>query len=442
YINATGDFKWSTFTPTQTGFLDLQSFLTREVGHCLGLKGVFEPDNVMSLDLPSGLTRRALTQHDKDHLCTLYPQAGEVGTPCPTGTCTGGLTCVVVPEAPGVPASRICTKGCSNTTPGECPVPFVCKASTAVAGSQYACLSNMADYVTRVGNACAGDEQCNSAWAVCLPPVTLPSSTTVWSGGYCTQACDTGYGTCPAGSTCVGMEIGKACLKNCTPGGTPCRAGYICLARPEGNVCVSACNSDSDCGNGYACRPCDNTCVPQQKPGASVGDSCGVDADCGTYQKCLKPNGHPQGICSQGCDYGTCSCPDGTTCQKVGSGGASMCVRTCSQNTCASGQQCAPFSGGATGCLPPCRTSVDCPQGSTCGGNGQCVVGNGSADAGCSLCGGGTQDAGTPVTPAPDAGTGSGGTAGPGCGCQGSAVNASGLLGALALFLVASRRRR
>jgi MYXO-CTERM domain-containing protein len=120
-----------------------------------------------------------------------------------------------------------------------------------------------------------------------------------------------------------------------------------------------------------------------------------------------------------------------------------MCVRSCSANTCASGLQCAPFSDGATGCLPLCRTQADCPAGSTCGSNGQCMGGGSPGGGNCPLCpGNGSPDAGT-VTPTPtDGGTGSGGTAGPGCGCQGSAVNAPGFLGTLALFLVATRRRR
>ncbi|WP_309891463.1 MYXO-CTERM sorting domain-containing protein [Archangium sp.] len=445
FVNATGDFAWSTFTPTQTGFYDLQSFLTREVGRCMGLGDADLPDAVMSISLSKGEMRRALTQHDRDHVCALYPQAGQVGTPCSaTGTCTGGLTCVTKAEANGLPGYRVCTKGCTGTTAGECPMPLACKPSTAVTGSANACLPNMEDYITRVGNACTTDPQCNSPWGTCLQPVSLPSSTTAWVGGYCTQQCNTGGVTCPSGSTCVGMEIGPKCLKNCRLGGTDCRSGYVCLARPEGNVCVSACSTDSDCGSGYACRPCDKICVPQQKPGGSIGDTCNADTDCGTYQKCLKRTGDPQGqgVCSQTCGYGTCSCPDGTTCQKVGTSGASMCVRTCSQGTCFSGQQCAPFSEGATGCLPVCRTSVDCPAGSTCGSGGQCVSGTGSVDAGCPLCGGG--DAGTvpPIPPAPDAGTDPGGPAGPGCGCQGTGVNAPGFLGALVLFLVASRRRR
>jgi MYXO-CTERM domain-containing protein len=444
FVDATGDYRWSTFTPTQAGFLDLQTFLTREIGRCMGLDDVTEADAVMG-GLSEGVMRRALSQHDKDHLCALYPQAGQVGTPCSaSGTCTGELTCVTAPEANGLPGYRMCTKGCSNTTPGECPVPLACKASTAVAGAQYACLQNMADFVTRVGNACTTEPQCNSPWGECLQPVTLPSSTTAWAGGYCTQQCTSAQGPCPAGSKCVGMEIGPKCLKECRLGGTDCRSGYVCLARPEGNVCVSACSGDSDCGSGYACRQCDKICVPQQRPGGSIGDTCNADADCGTFQKCLKRTGDTQGqgVCSQTCGHGTCSCPDGTTCQKVGTSGASMCVRTCSQGTCLSGQQCAPFSATVAGCLPPCRTSVDCPAGSTCGSGGQCVSGTGSPDAGCPLCGGG--DAGTvpPVPPAPDAGTDPGGPAGPGCGCQGSGVNAPGFLGALVLFLVASRRRR
>ncbi len=445
FVNATGDFPWSTATPTQPGYLDLQTFLMKQIGHCMGLAHVVDPtDAVMYYDVGYGSMRRTLTQHDAEHLCAHYPQTGQQGGPCTAGgSCDAGLTCVSGAESNGLPGYRICTNGCTNTTPGECPSPLACKPSTAVAGSTYACLPNMGDYVTRVGAACASGPQCNSPWGVCLQPVSLPT-TTAWADGYCTQGCDTGGLTCPSGSSCVGMETGKACLKNCSPGtsGT-CRPGYVCLARGGGvNVCVSACNGDSDCGNGYACRICDNTCVPQQKPGVTIGEPCDKDAECGTYQKCLHPNGHPQGICSLPCGYNTCSCPDGSSCQPVGPNGSSMCVRSCFSTTCASGLQCAPFAEGATGCMPPCRTSADCQTGSTCD-TGRCVPST-LPGGSCPLCPSpGSSDAGTlPVPPTPDAGTGSGGTAGPGCGCQGSAVNAPGFLGALALFLVAARRRR
>jgi MYXO-CTERM domain-containing protein len=445
FVNATGDFPWSTATPTQPGYLDLQTFLTKQIGHCMGLAHVVDPsDAVMYYDVGYGQMRRTLTQHDVDHLCALYPQTGKQSGPCTAGgTCDTGLTCVSAPEANGLPGYRICTTGCTGPSPGACPDSLACKLRPG--GSTYACLPNMEEYITQVGNACGSNSQCNSPWGLCLAPMSLPT-TTAWPGGYCTQGCGADSVTCPSGSTCVALGNGPSCLKDCQPGASgTCRPGYICPARGSGpKVCVSACNSDSDCGTGYACSICDNTCVPQQKPGVTLGTPCNSDAECGTYQECLKPNGHPQGICSQPCGYNTCSCPDGASCQPVGPNGKSMCVQGCSGTSCGSGLQCAPFAGGATGCMPTCRANGDCQSGFICA-SGQCQA-SGSWDGGsCPLCPGpGTPDAGTPpvTPPASDAGTGSGGTAGPGCGCQGSAVNAPGFLGALALFLVAARRRR
>ncbi|PTL77418.1 MYXO-CTERM sorting domain-containing protein [Vitiosangium sp. GDMCC 1.1324] len=297
-----------------------------------------------------------------------------------------------------------------------------------------------------VGTPCSVTLDCNADESICLQEIVRTSGSVGWEGGYCSVPCGSGGTACPSGSTCVATRGSTYCLKQCQPDvATACREDYIC--EPDataGNVCIPTCVYEADCQSGFTCRICDGRCIPKKTPGVSIGDACTDDAQCGTGQVCLKVNGHPQGICSQPCGTGACSsCPDGSTCQQVGSSKASMCVSTCSRGTCDSKLQCAPFPGGTTGCLPPCRTQADCPAGATCGGNGQCLGGSVPTDAGCSSCGPSESDAGTtPITPAPDAGPGSGGTAGPGCGCQGSSVNAPGFLGALALFFVAARRRR
>lgn len=293
---------------------------------------------------------------------------------------------------------------------------------------------------TPVGAVCAMRSECGSAPSVCLEEYTRRSGSQAWIGGYCSEDCSAEGSVCPTGSLCTQAFDGTWCLRQCQPGTGDCRQGYTCVPLdPGGNVCFSSCGRDLDCAAGYTCRACDGLCIAQQNPGVLVGDPCAKDSECGTGQLCLKIDGHAQGLCSQPCGTGTCACPSGTTCQQVGSSRASMCVRTCSASTCAAELQCAPFPEGATGCLPSCRSGApnDCPTGSTCG-NGQCRAVGSTPDGGCALCGD-PPDAGTP---APDAGTGPGGTAGPGCGCQGSAVNAPGFLGALALFLVAARRRR
>ena len=293
-----------------------------------------------------------------------------------------------------------------------------------------------------LGGACFQVLNCEATLDTCLMQSERPGGVPLWSGGYCTHTC-AGAGDCPSGSACVRTSEGGHCLKQCAKGrDADCRAQYVCEGTSSGdNVCFPACGNDADCASGTTCRVCDGRCIPRGRAGALVGDPCDANEQCGTGQVCQRVNGGSQGFCTQPCGSDLCygSCPGGSTCQKVGADALSICVRSCSGDSCGAAFQCAPFPGGAGGCLPPCRAQADCPSGSTCGSNGQCQ-GIGSVDPGCPLCGG-PPDAGyTP--PRPDAGTGTGEGVGVSCGCQGAAVNAPGFLGALVLFLVAARRRR
>lgn len=292
---------------------------------------------------------------------------------------------------------------------------------------------------TPVGGACALNSECGTSPYVCIDARFLPSGTEAWVGGYCSRPCSATR-DCPSGSQCVATQDGPRCLQQCQRDKTgQCRAAYVCDGvSTGGDVCVPRCRAESDCADGFTCRACDDRCVPKQSPGVRIGQPCDVDAQCGTGESCTRVDGQAQGFCSQPCGAGQCSsgCPEGSTCQEVGSERALLCVRNCEQGTCNPALQCAAFPGGVQACLPPCRDTADCPSGATCSGAGQCL-GTGSSDGGCSLCGG-PVDAG-PVSPG---GTPAGPIAGPGCGCQGAAVNAPGFLGALAVFFVASRRRR
>jgi hypothetical protein len=450
FINAV-DYKWSTATPTLAGFLDLQSYLMREVGHCLGLGNTYNTDTaVMSASgVPAGQNRRFITPHDAAHVCEHYPTSGEEGGPCSAqAPCAAGLSCASGPGSKWAPGYSVCTRGCDLTTPGTCPEPLVCRSSTAVPAATAACLPAMADYTTRVGNACQqADPDCGSAWGVCQPPVMLPSGQTAWAGGYCLEDCTARVDVCPTGSTCAAAGSSRFCFKTCDPNATSCRPGYVCSPRPEGNVCIPACYSDEDCGSGYSCRLCDRACILRQQPGRTIGDLCLQDSECGTGQVCLHVNGHPQGVCSQACGgQNTCSCPEGSTCQGVGPTGARMCVRTCTAGTCGASLSCAPFplaTPPAAGCLPPCRVPGDCPSGTVCGVDSQCRDPYAQPDAGsCALCptDGGTvgPDGGT----VSDGGPGRGSGGGVGCGCQGMPSVAPGVVGGLMLLLVAGRRRR
>ncbi|XXF75826.1 MYXO-CTERM sorting domain-containing protein [Myxococcaceae bacterium GXIMD 01537] len=450
------DYRWSALqltTPIQPGYMDLESAILRELGHCQGLADVFHPaDAVMSFELLPGQRKRVLTQHDTDHLCALSPQAGAVGSPCTT-TCTNGLACVSTTAPDGV-AVKVCAKGCTGNTPGECPDPYVCRTSAAVAGFTSACLPPTTA-VTQVGKACttATVATCGSGFAVCREPVDQPSNQVpAWTGGYCTQSCEsTG---CPSGSRCAapGPQVGteKVCLQTCRPGTGDCRAGYACALRPEGHVCVPECHVDADCqvnGGSAAsvCRTCDNSCVPRVEGGRAVGQPCEAAAECAQGLVCLRYiQNEGSGVCAQPCSTALCGCPFGTTCQPVGNKGERLCVADCTHTSCPQGTLCTPNNDGKV-CLPPsaCESAGDCPKGFGCSLTGKCYDPSLlNADAGtCSLCG--ADGGGTPPPPPPpptDGGTD--GPSGPGgCGCEGAPTSAVAFFAALALLLVVRRNR-
>jgi len=446
YLNAV-DYRWSTLAATPPGVMDLRSVLLREIGHCLGLGNTYDFDSsnaVMYALLRPGESRRQLAAYDREALCRFYPQSGAVGSPC-TGTCSNGLTCVTVPSTTTGKNLQVCAKGCTGVTTGECPAPYVCRASAAIPGFSNACLPALQDSLTAVGRECDGREaSCGSANGRCIPPTPLPSNTTTpsgfdrWDDGYCTESCS-GRGTCPGGAECAQVEgQGQVCLKRC--GATPgdCRPGYTCARRPEGNLCVPACYGDVDCGGDSVCRLCDRVCVARQVAGRQVGDACTADNQCGTNQYCLLLNGNAQGVCAQPCALQACSCPGGTTCRVVSPQGERACVRDCSQGSCTAPAQCSAVEDGAA-CLAACRSNQDCAPNMLCGSEGACYDPSVRPDAGtCALC----NDAGTPPPPVPTDGGAEGSVGGPGgCGCQGAPSAAAFLAGLVVLLLVTGRRR-
>ncbi|MDC0715046.1 matrixin family metalloprotease [Stigmatella sp. ncwal1] len=441
FINAV-NYKWTTLpntTPNQ-GFIDLQTVLTHEVGHCLGFDDNANPlTSVMNPDFPVGGNRRTLDVDDSDGLCNLYPENGAVGSPCSaTDPCSGGLTCVTRRKPDGSSA-QYCTKGCIGNTNGECPNPFLCRPSTAVGGFARACLAVPDEFVTAVGNACQNPVECGSARGICQQPTALPSTGTAWVGGYCQQSCVAGTSptVCPTGSVCAELGDNDRCLKSCDRLTGGCREGYTCSPLPEGYACVPKCYADSDCnpagGTAFVCRVCDSVCIQNQQSGKAVGDPCDNTNPCGPGQSCLFFGTNPQGICSRSCSTDACDCPAGTSCRTVGS--QNMCMRDCAGATCAQPLQCNPL-GNVYSCQPPCRTDADCQSGFRCGAEG--CYSTQPTDGGCSLCG----DGGTPPPPPPpvDGGTGGDGGSPGGCGCSNAPTSALAFFAALALLMIGGRR--
>lgn len=455
------DYRWSALSPTSSmpqGYMDLESVLLRELGHCQGLANTQGRDAVMTYYLEPGERRRGLSQTDIDQLCQHAPQAGAVGSPCNATACTNGLTCIST-QAPDATTVRVCSKGCTGSSPGECPDPYVCRAGSGVAGATSTC-QPPTQAVTQVGKACTEltVSTCGGpvGRSLCREPLDQPSGAEAWVGGYCTQRCGaTGEPACPVGSVCgaPGPQVGteRICLKTCRPGRGDCRSGYSCIQRAEGNVCIPDCQSDGDCAaNGgspdFVCRVCDNTCIPRSGAGKPLGELCQADTECGSGLVCLRYlQDEGDGVCARPCSTAACSCPFGSTCQPVGPKGEPLCVSNCTTNSCPSGLLCTP-SGEGTACLPPsaCENDGDCPFPFACSLSGKCYdPAQLNPDAGtCSLCGGG--DGGT-VTPVPQPQPTDGGTGGPsgpgGCGCQGAPTSAMAFFAALALLLALKGKR-
>ena len=78
--------------------------------------------------------------------------------------------------------------------------------------------------------------------------------------------------------------------------------------------------------------------------GATVGDACTTDGNCGSQGICITNRDYtPGGYCSQSCVPGKDNtCPSGSTCVSKGADeDVSACFRECKQSTdCREGYQC------------------------------------------------------------------------------------------------------
>lgn len=444
FLNAV-DFKWTTLANTDPsqGFLDLQTVLAHEVGHCLGIADQIDPiTGVMNPNFPVGGSRRALTPEDTNLICAYYPENGAVGSPCSASDpCTNGLTCIPFKNESGTTLYQYCSKSCTGLTNGECLSPYLCRDSTAIQGATKACLAVPGEFITQVGKACGDDPECGGPRSVCQTPFNLPSGNAAWVGGYCQEDCNANAAAsaCPAGALCTALGDQHRCLKRCNLGSNDCRPGYTCSPLPEGNACVPSCYQDVDCNNPnestYTCRLCDRVCVENKATGNSVGEPCITSENCGSGLLCLFLNGNPQGVCAQSCSLAQCGCPVGSSCKAVGTD--NVCMKDCAAGTCAAPLQCNPV-GSSLSCTPACQKKADCSPGFDCF-FGHCEDPLNRPDAGCTLC---TSDGGTPPPPPPtDGGTGGGSGGGPGgCGCGQAPASALVLFGALALVLFSRRR--
>jgi hypothetical protein len=207
----------------------------------------------------------------------------EEGTGWPGGACLGGGCDPMTNE--GCDAGDaclptlfggggVCADGC--TTDADCRTEYACREASGFPGRTYC------------APGCASDAECTVAGFVCNPgagtcavpfdPADLGdacSFRTPCEGGTCLREFDSGY---PGGFCAyVGCEVGVS---------GSCPGDGVCAPRGTRNICLSGCAADSDCRDGYACRPSvagDPASVTVCTPACTTDDQCpGRGTECDT----------------------------------------------------------------------------------------------------------------------------------------------------------------
>lgn len=319
-IEFNNNSRWGT--TGASGDTDLQSVVTHEAGHFIGIAHTTVGNAVMNPSIGSGVLKRTLYAPDLADVCGIYPgTAGGQGSPCTTAAmCLGGNVC----EGGVGSSSLLCTRDCTGTE--ACPTGYSCQPSTA----GFACLPQLG--VPDQCRFCTGGADCSSG--VCVSG----------SGGlnYCSQSCTVGMtGQCAVGSSCVAG-----------PSGSFCQPATTCT-----NQCTVA-TAAADCAPGYACQG--GTCTPT----GALGDRCEVSGFCQPCSACVVDENDPNISFCRGC----CN-------------GASPLCAGCTAITCApvggSPAACLPFDGGAEllcfpsmggGSCQACSTASPCAAGTPCVG--------------------------------------------------------------------------
>ena len=217
---------------------------------------------------------------------------GTTGAACCEGaTCQGGSTCMngyCQAASCGGVGQPCCTSG------PQCGAQSVCVSGTCQACGvvgQPCCSGSSCSAGTCISGTCQ-NQSLSATGAACTSPATcqgnmcLAEGAGVWTGGYCSQRCESS--ACASGSNCSPWVISgmSVCVAACAYDGgvSTCRAGYVCdRGLIPGNAaqgsCNTACTSNTNCPtnrceNGFCCGAQGFRCCAGATP-CPGGGTCG-----------------------------------------------------------------------------------------------------------------------------------------------------------------------
>jgi hypothetical protein len=314
-----------------------------------------------------------------------WPRGACIGFGCDVATnrgCPGDAQCV--PGGRG--SDGLCIDGCASDD--DCRVGYQCRAPSAYPDRricQPGCTSNAH---------CTGGRVCNPALGTChepFDPAQLGRScsrrTGGCTGGTCLSEFEYGYpraycayvgctlgmdSTCPTGGVCApGAGGDNLCLAGCRAD-SECRDGYRCRpVLPEdpssSTACVPACTSNMQCANeGFVCNPGTGLCTEPFVAG-NLGEPCAGRAECFGGVCLTEAEGWPAGTCAYpGCRLSgegpSATCPPGGVCvdDRRGDPALGHCLDACTVGAsggCRPGYACvAIVEGGTEGACRPAMT--------------------------------------------------------------------------------------
>jgi MYXO-CTERM domain-containing protein len=368
---------------TATNQVDVESIVTHEAGHFLGLDHSAPTSAVMYAyyNSSAGEIKRNLTTTDINDVCTVYPNTaggGGQGDPCTLDSqcSTAAPACRGAVGTTG----KICTITCTSST--QCPTGYTCQNASP---SGMACLPPVG--AVDLCKFCSSGSQCSTG-------LCMTNGTQNWCSRTCMSESD-----CGAGYDCVQGTSSKICSpKNGTcptpqcASSTDCPVGYAC----QGGMCTATGNVGDRCEVSVYCKPC----------GACILESNGTEAIC----RACCGGGSGSGSC-QGCS--STSCTSGFQCYNVTSStdqicypsaGAQVCQACDAQTPCVTGYTC--YAGRCHApCNPTnpgaCNACYDTGSGGICGCPGEVVSTGqecGQLASGLKICTTGNACVGTPKT--------------------------------------------